>query len=111
MFDSPPDAPFYLDCLLKGLSLKELERFGLNLTDLDVLELWHFVKAIWAEYCDCLQSNDLEKYKLALRPSGGLWLTWLDIRLMIERKLQKRNQEANGSAAPIALSAELTPYQ
>lgn len=111
MFDSPPDAPFYLDCLLKGLSPKELEPLGLRLADLDVLELFRFVQAIWTEYCDCLQSKDIEKFKVALRPSGGLWLTWLDVRLMIERKQRKISQKPNSSAPSIALSPELTPYQ
>ncbi|MHA2233358.1 MAG: hypothetical protein ACXAB4_12820 [Candidatus Hodarchaeales archaeon] len=111
MFDTPSDTPFFLDCLLKGLSLKDMESFGLSLTDLDMLELWHYVQAVWAAYCDCLRSTDLEKFKLALRPSGGLWLTWLDIRLVIERKLRKGSQNPNSSPPLIAQSPELTPYQ
>ncbi len=96
---------FRFECLLRGARVSDLDRTGLSLEGLDLLELWDYVRRLWQVIWDAIRSSDRTKLHQVYNPSGGLFHTYIDIRQVILRKRRKQAwDDPNDALSPFTLA-------
>jgi hypothetical protein len=59
---------FLFECLLRGARVSDLDHTGLSLEDLDLLELWDYVRKLWQVIWDAIWSSDRTKLQQVYNP-------------------------------------------